>query len=147
MALTSIKWISAAVCAAAILAPWAALAAAPSDADLAAAREALRKGRWQAVAELRPKFAGTLLEAYPAFWLLDGNIQHADPNEVRDFLLRNPTGPLAETLRRDWLKALGAAGEWDLFRAERPRLIADDAEIECYSLQERLARDDAGGKA
>ena len=148
MALTSIKLISAAVCAAAVLvAPWTALAASPSDADLAAARDALRKGRWQAIDQLRPRFAGTILEAYPAFWLLDGNIQHADPREVRDFLLRNPTGPLAESLRRDWLKALGAAGEWDLFRAERPRLIADDAEIECYSMQERLARGDALGAA
>ncbi|HXS51070.1 MAG TPA: transglycosylase SLT domain-containing protein [Usitatibacter sp.] len=144
MALTSIKWISAAVCAAAALAaPWAAAAASPTDADLAAAREALRKGRWQAIEQLRPRFAGTILAAYPAFWLLDGDIQHADANEVRDFLLRNPTGPLAETLRRDWLKALGAAADWDAFRAERPRLIADDAEIDCYSLQERLARNDA----
>jgi soluble lytic murein transglycosylase len=148
MALTSIKWICAAVCtAAALAAPWAAAAPSPSDADLAAAREALRKGRWQAIEQLRPKFAGTILEAYPAFWLLDGDIQHADPDAVRDFLLRNPTGPLAETLRRDWLKRLGAAGDWDAFRAQRPRLIAGDAEIECYSLQERLARGDAGASA
>ncbi len=143
MALTCIKWISAALCAAALAAPWAARAHTLADADLAAAREALAKGRWQAIDQLRPRFAGTILEAYPEYWLLDGNIQHADPDAVRGFLSRYPTGPLAESLRRDWLKALGAAGEWGPFRAERPRLIADDEEIVCYSLQERLARGDA----
>lgn len=143
MALTCIKWISLALCAAAFAAPWAAYAQSVSDADLAAAKQALRKGRWQSIEQLKPRFAHTLLEAYPDYWLLDGNIQRADSAEVRAFLDRHPTGPLAESLRRDWLKALGAAAAWDLFRAEHARLIADDAEIACYSLQERLARDDA----
>ena len=143
MALTSIKWIPAVVCAAALAWPWAALARPLADSDLATAREALARQRWQTIDQLRPRFAGTILAAYPDYWLLDGNIQHADPDAVRAFLSRYPTGPLAESLRRDWLKALGAAGDWDLFRAERPRLIGDDAEIDCYSLQERLARGDA----
>ncbi|HUI99096.1 MAG TPA: transglycosylase SLT domain-containing protein [Usitatibacter sp.] len=143
MALTCIKsWIGAAAWVASLATPWA-FAHSLSDADLAAAREALHKGRWQAIEQLRPRFAGTILEAYPDFWLLDGNIQHADPNAVRSFLALHPTGPLAETLRRDWLKTLGAAGEWSLFVAERPRLISDDEEIACYSFQERLVRGDA----
>ena len=147
MALTCIKWISAALCAMALAAPWRADARALADADLAAARDALRKNRWQVIEQLRPKFAGTLLEAYPAYWLLDGNIENANPDAVRDFLAHYPTGPLAESLRRDWLKALGAAGDWDTFRAERSRLIAPDAEIACYTLQERFARADPGAKA
>jgi soluble lytic murein transglycosylase len=147
MALTCIKWFSAALCATVLFAPCATLAQGVRDVDLAAAKEALRKGRWQAIEQLKPRFAGTLLEAYPAYWLLDGNIQDADPDAVRAFLARNPTGPLAESLRRDWLKALGAAGEWELFRAERPRLVGSDAEIECYTLQERLDRNDGAALA
>jgi soluble lytic murein transglycosylase len=141
MALTCIKWISSALCAAALAAPWAARA--QSDADLAAARDALRKGRWHVIEQLAPRFAGTPLAAYPSYWLLDGNIQDADPEAIRAFLAKYPTGPLAESLRRDWLKALGAAASWDTFRAERARLIGEDAEISCYSLQERLARGEA----
>ena len=141
MALTCIKWISSALCAAALAAPWAARA--QSDADLAAARDALRKGRWHVIEQLAPRFAGTPLAAYPSYWLLDGNIQDAAPEAIRAFLAKYPTGPLAESLRRDWLKALGAAASWDTFRAERARLIGEDAEISCYSLQERLARGEA----
>jgi soluble lytic murein transglycosylase len=137
MTLTCIKWISAAL-SAALCIPCAALAHGIGDADLAAAKEALRKGRWTVIEQLKPRFAGTLLEAYPAYWLLDGNIRDADPDAVRAFLAQYPTGPLAESLRRDWLKALGAAGDWDAFRAERPRLVGGDAEIRCYTLQERL---------
>src|SRR5205085_2377886 len=56
---------------------------------------------------------------------------------------RFPRTWLAESLRREWLKALGAAASWDVFRAEYPLLASDDVEVTCYSFQERLARDDA----
>ena len=142
MTLTCIKWISSCLCATALAAGAATLAREPADADLAAAREAVQKGRWQVIEQMRPRFAGTILEAYPAYWLLDGNIDRAAPDEVQAFLAKYPSGPLAESLRRDWLKALGAAASWDLFRAEHPKLVTDDAEIACYAFQERLARAD-----
>src|SRR6185312_5612673 len=142
MTLTCIKWISAPLCAAVLVALPAAAQPSPSDADLAAAREAVQKGRWKAIEQLKPRFAGTLLEAYPDYWLLDGNIDHADPSDVRAFLAKYPSGPLAESLRRDWLKALGASASWELFRAEYPRLLFDDAETTCYAFQERFARAD-----
>ncbi|HET9471220.1 MAG TPA: transglycosylase SLT domain-containing protein, partial [Usitatibacter sp.] len=69
-------------------------------------------------------------------------IDRAAPDEVQAFLAKYPSGPLAESLRRDWLKSLGAAGSWDLFRAEHPKLVSDDAEIACYAFQERFARGD-----
>ncbi len=145
MTLTCIKWISSLLCAAALVAPAAAAPPqqAATDADLLAARDAMQKGRWKVLDLLRPRFAGQLLEAYPTYWLLDGNIDHADAGEVRAFFEKYPTGPLAENLRRDWLKVLGAARSWELFRAEHLRLLYDDAETTCYSLQERFARGDA----
>ena len=141
MALTRIKTLRLAAIALAMAA--CALARAAADADLLALREAVQKGNWKAVGEMRGRFAGHPLEAYPTYWLLSGNLGRADPAEVRAFLKRYPDSPLAESLRRDWLKSLAAAGQWDVFRAEHPSLVADDAEIACHSLQERIGRGDA----
>ena len=122
-------------------------ARAATDADVASLKEAVQKGQWRVVEQLRPRFAGDPLEAYPAYWLLTGQIQRADPAEVRAFLKRYPDSPLSETLRREWLKALAASGAWDVFRAEHPQLLADDMEITCYALQDRLGRQDAEAAA
>ena len=113
-----------------------------TDADVLAAREAAQRGQWRALDTMRPRFAGHPLEAYPTYWLLSGTVERAEAAEVRAFLERYPKGPLAESLRREWLRALGAAGSWDAFRAEYPRVVGEDAEITCYALQERLARKD-----
>ena len=143
MALTCIKRAMARACAGAALAfvPWFAHAQA-SDADVLAAKEAAQRGNWKALEGYVPKLAGHVLEAYPAYWLLAGNVQRADPREVRAFLQRYPASPLAESLRREWVRALGASGAWDEFRAEYPKVLADDVEITCYSFQERMARSD-----
>jgi soluble lytic murein transglycosylase len=141
MALTCIKWVAASLCAAiCALAPRAF--AQPTDADLLAAREAAQRGQWKALEGYRARLAGHVLEAYPAYWLLAGNLERSDAREVRAFLDRYPASPLAESLRRDWLRALGASGSWELFRAEYPKVVGDDAEITCYSFQERIARSD-----
>ena len=147
MALTCIKRIRQLGGSLAAMALVAALSidghAAPTDADVLAMKEAWQKGNWKALADLRTRFAGHPLEPYPQYWLLVGQISRADPAEVRAFLKRYPDGPLAETLRREWLKSLAAQGAWDVFRAEHPNLVSDDAEIACFSLQERLTRGDA----
>ena len=149
MALTCIKrgsWVAAiAASAAACLAH----AQPATDADVLAARDAAVRGQWKVLEALRPRFAGHPLEAYPTYWMLAGSADRADPAEVRAFLARYPDTPLAEGLRREWLKALGAAGAWELFRAEHRQLRSDDVEITCYALQDRLARDeaDAAGEA
>ena len=144
MALTCIKWISVALCATVLAAARTAPAASTAtDTDVLAAREALQRGNWKALEALRPRFDGHPLEAYPTYWLLAGSLDRADPREVQAFLGKYSSSPLAETLRRDWLKALGAAGSWEIFRAEYPKLAVEDAEVACYSFQERMARGDA----
>jgi soluble lytic murein transglycosylase len=83
------------------------------------------------------------LEAYPAYWQIAGTIDRA-PAAGRPGVPRALSGrPARESLRREWLKALGAAGQWDVFRGEFPKFVGEDAEVTCYALQERLARDDA----
>jgi len=143
MALTCIKWAVAATLCGALLAPSGRVAAQQAtDVDVLAAKEAAQKSQWKALEQLRARFAGHPLEAYPTYWLLLGNIDRANAADVQAFLSRYPDGPLAENLRREWLRALGAAGQWDLFRAEFPKVTGDDSEITCYSLRERIARPD-----
>src|SRR5258705_468000 len=141
MALTFIKSAVAAACATlAALAPLGPFAQSPGDADVLAAKEAAQRGQWKVLDSYRARLAGHVLEPYPTYWLLAGNIERSDPREVQAFLARYPDSPLAESLRREWLKALGASSSWELFRAEYPRVVGDDIEIACYSFQERLAR-------
>jgi soluble lytic murein transglycosylase len=113
-----------------------------TDADVLAAKEAAQRGQWKVVDAYRAKLAGHILEAYPAFWMLTGNADRVDARDVRAFLDRYPTSPLSESLRREWLRALGAAGSWDAFRAEYPKVVGDDIDLTCYSFQERLSRGD-----
>ena len=119
--------------------------AARADAldELAAAREAAQRGNLKPLDAWRGRHRGHPLEAYANFWILSGSVERADPAEVRAFLTRFADTPLADLLRREWLRALGAGASWEIFRAEYPRLVADDAELACYALQERLARGDA----
>jgi soluble lytic murein transglycosylase len=123
------------------VAPWTAHAQA-TDADVLAAKDAAVRGNWRALDALRPRFANHPLEAYPTYWLLAGSVDRADPAEIRAFLARYPRSPLTESLRREWLKVLGAAGAWGEFRAEYPRLAGEDLEVTCYAFQERMARGD-----
>ena len=140
LALTCIKSVVAAACVACAAGAWAQ--PQPGDADVLGAREAAQRGQWRLLEGYRAKLAGHLLEAYPAYWLLSGNLERSDPREIQAFLVRYADSPLAESLRRDWLKSLGAGANWDLFRGEYPLVVGEDLEITCYSFQERLARGD-----
>ena len=142
MALTCIK-MARLLCGIALLGTALAARAQATDADVLAAKDAATRGNWRALEGFRTRFAGHPLERYITYWMLAGSADRADPADVRAFLARYPGGPLAEGLRKEWLKALGASGSWDLFRAEHPRLVGDDLEIACYSFQERMARGDS----
>lgn len=139
MALTNFKKCLLAMACLALA--WPARAA--SDADIVAARDAAERGNVKALETLRARAAGHPLESYPAYWLLAATLDKAPPEAVRAFLANYADGPLADQLRREWLRGLGASQQWDLFRQEYPALAAEDTELACYSLQERLARDDA----
>ena len=144
MALTCIKtMVAMAACGALVAYSAAGLAQTASDSEILAAKEAAQKAQWKALEAIRARIGGHPLEAYPAYWLLSGTIDRANPAEVQAFFARYPEGPLAEGLRREWLRTLGASGQWDLFRAEFPKLVGDDPEITCHALHERIARDDA----
>jgi len=142
MALTCIKMAVTTLCAAIGTASPLASFAQGSDSDVLAAKEAAQRGQWKVVEAYRARLSGHILEAYPSYWMLAGSVDRADPRDVRAFLDRYPSSPLSESLRREWLRALGASGTWDVFRSEYPKVVGDDVEIACYSFQERLARSD-----
>lgn len=134
----------------------AAIAAAPArdppsqvEAELLAGRDAALRGQVQALEAWRARNPGHPLEQYAHFWALASNLGRADPADVRGFLARNAGGPLAEALRREWLKSLAGMADWDAFRAEHSSLVSDDPEITCFALQDRLGRGDpdAAGEA
>src|SRR5688572_5865549 len=132
---------------AAALAASAAPAPPPADSDLIAAREAAARGQPRALEAWRARHPAHPLEPYAHFWQVTASLQKADPAEVRAFLKRNAGGPLAETLRREWLKTLAGSGDWDTFRAEHSSMVPADPEIACYALQDRLSRNDADAAA
>lgn len=119
------------------------------EAELLAARDAAMRGQVQALEAWRARNPGHPLEQYAHFWIITQNLGRADPADVRGFLKRHAGGPLAEALRRDWLKSVAGMADWDNFRAEHSNLVSDDTEITCFALQDRLGRNDpdAAGEA
>lgn len=112
-----------------------------SDADIIAARAAWERGNAATLAKLRERTASHPLGAYPAYWHLLVSLDTAAEADIRAFLDARQDGPLADQLRREWLKRLGAKANWEVFRREHSSLVADDAEVACYALQARI---DAG---
>jgi len=56
-----------------------------------------------------------------------------DDARIADFLARYPGSRLAEMLRADWLKSLGAREAWPLYLAEYPRLVKPDPAHQCFA--------------
>jgi soluble lytic murein transglycosylase len=113
-----------------------------ADDRFLAAREAFRLGQYPKLVEQAQQLRGHVLESYVDYYQLRMRLDELPAGPVREFLARNAGSYIAEQMRRDWLKALGKRGEWDLFEADYPRIVADDPELECYSLQARARRGD-----
>lgn len=113
-------------------------AAAAQDDDFLAAREAFRTGDAARLDRHAQQLRGYILEPYVTYWRLRMRLDSADPAELRSFISANEDSSVSERLRLDWLKALGARQQWDLFDAEFPKLARDDIELSCYSLQSRM---------
>lgn len=118
---------------------WAgAVRAAAQDDDFLAAREAFRVGDAVKLERYARSLTGYPLEPYVSYWRFRLRLDEATPETVRALLARLE-GPVANSLRTDWLKQLGLKQQWDLFDAEYPLLEGGgDQELVCYSLQSRL---------
>jgi soluble lytic murein transglycosylase len=119
----------------------AAADAIPTDPDQAflAAREALRVGNRERLKQLVEVFRGQPLEVYGDYWLLlsgrNGRWADPDDSDYLAFLAKWDKSYMAERARTDWLKLLGRKGNWELFEAERTKLVFnDDTEVQCYAV-------------
>ena len=123
--------------------------AAPQTQDeiFLAARAAVRADDYGKLARYDAMLQGYLLQPYVESWMLRPRLEDASVEEVRDFLSRQKGSLLAEQVRRDWLKVLGKAQRWDLFRSEYPLLVGEDEEVGCYALQARWLQHDASALA
>lgn len=110
---------------------------ADTDADFLAARTAYLAGNASKLDSIAPHLKKSPLEVYVSYYQLRLKLDSASPDTVKAFLARPEDNPLIDRLRGEWLKVLGNKQQWDLFNAEYPRLIKEDAELACYALQAR----------
>ncbi len=115
----------------------AGTARAAQDDDFLAAREAFRVGDVLKFERSAKSLTGYPLEPYIAYWRLRLRLEQATPEEVQALLERTKDGPVAVSLRADWLRLLATRQQWDLFDAEYAQSPGDDIELLCYTLQSR----------
>ena len=113
--------------------------AAPGDAAVQRARAAYIARQ---VANLERAAADVpadhVLSPYVEYWrlMLSGR---GDEARIADFLARYPDSRVAESLRADWLKSLGARAAWPQYLAEYPRLVKPDTTHQCYAYRAEWA--------
>ncbi len=115
--------------------------AASQDDDFLAAREAFRVGDAVKFERSAKSLGGYVLEPYVDYWRLKLRLENAGADEVQALLARLRDGSLADRLRADWLKLLGMKQQWELFDAEYPQLVIEDAELGCFALRSKLRTD------
>jgi len=87
--------------------------------------------------------ADHVLSPYVEYWRLTLANGIGDAR-IADFLARYPGSRLAEMLRADWLKSLGAREAWPIYLAEYPRLAKPDAAHQCYAYRAEWAQGNLG---
>ncbi len=116
-------------------------------------REAWSKQDSRSLAMLEKSQHGSILSDHPLrlfadYWRLSARLASGTPpagtdaEEFRRFIARNHDSRPAHQLRREWLQKLGKAGQWDVFSEQYVRHSGDEADLACYSWQERLNRKD-----
>jgi soluble lytic murein transglycosylase len=115
-------------------------ARAGQDDDFLAAREAFQKGNIDKLDRLSRELADHPLHPYVAYWQLRSRLPETPETAVQAFLTEHRDALVGQRLRADWLKQLGARGQWADFEREYQKLVLDDVELICYRLQSGLAR-------
>ncbi len=114
--------------------------AAPGDAAVLQARQAYVARQTASLDRAaREVPADHVLLPYVEFWrlMLAGRNEDA---RIADFLARYPDSRVAETMRADWLKSLGAREAWPLYLAEYPRLVKPEVVHQCYAYRAEWAQ-------
>jgi len=115
---------------------------APIDQTFLAARDAVRNGDRNRLAQLAPQLASHPLAAYVEYWQLVPKLRSDDQSisvQVEEFLARYPGSYIADRLRLDWALALADRGDFSGFEREAALLVwnTDDNQFRCYSTLSR----------
>lgn len=106
-------------------------------ADYRAALDALRAGQRARAISLTEKLDGYVLQGYLEYELYKDRVGALRSAELQAFLARSAFAPVADSLRKLWLRELAARGDWKLFHAEYRR-YGDDPELQCIRLRHLL---------
>jgi soluble lytic murein transglycosylase len=116
--------------------------AAPGDAAVQRAQQAFSARKLANLERAaRDVPADHVLLPYVEYWRLM-LASRTDDARVSDFLARYPGSRLAEAVRADWLKSLGAREAWPLYLTEYPRLLKPDAALQCFAYRGEWAQGD-----
>jgi len=113
--------------------------ASPGDSDFLAARDAFIKGQITRLDDLATGLRSHPLALYVEYWQLRARLGENPRAGVRQFLDSNAGQLPANRLRADWLRQLARLKEWPEFLREYPLLIDPELDLQCLSLQARLA--------
>ncbi|MBC8119783.1 MAG: hypothetical protein H7X75_09450, partial [Burkholderiaceae bacterium] len=120
-------------------APVALAELSAADQAFLGARDAVRVGDRERLAQSTARLARHPLAAYPEYWQLLARIRTADPNvaaDVAQFMRRHADTYIADRLRLDWSLALASRGDYSQFDTEAALLApgwwTDDAQLRCY---------------
>ncbi|MBW8370188.1 MAG: transglycosylase SLT domain-containing protein [Thiobacillus sp.] len=113
--------------------------AAPGDAAVLQAQQAFAARKLANLEQAaRAVPADHVLFPYVEYWRLMLTSRTEDAR-IADFLARYPGSRMAEALRADWLKSLGAREAWPAYLTEYPRLVKPDAAHRCYAYRAEWA--------
>ena len=126
-----------------------------ADREFVSARDAFERRNLRALTIARDKFRapGSPFGDYPLasyveyWWLLASLAQSSsfgaiNATDFSAFLAAQPDGVLVESLRKEWLRALGKLERWDLFLPEYQRLNIEDADLNCHQWRYRISQGD-----
>lgn len=115
-------------------------AAAPGDTAVQQAQQAFAVRKPASfVKAARAVPSDHVLKPYVEYWQLMLDLPRAGDDRIANFLAANPGSWLAERLRGEWLKMLGARGAWPAYLAEYPRLVRPDVAHQCYAHRAEFA--------
>ena len=98
--------------------------------------------------QFRTTFSDYPLASYVEYWWLLANLAQnasfgaSNAGDFSAFLAAQSAGVLAESMRREWLRALGKLERWDLFVPEFQRLNMDDSDLICRQWRYRISQGD-----
>ena len=104
--------------------------------DYREARQALRQGQLARYQRLRARLDGYLLVAYLDYAYYKKRVAKTAPAVLARLIERHADTPVSRWLRKRWLRALAARGDWDRFMAVY-RPIPGAADLACHHLERR----------